>query len=280
MGCWNGTCFISRLPIKSGDDVKVLFMRDRRGATDIQGLCYASDDYGPLGLPFEAQYNDYGGFENVKDSPSNQSNIDFLFKAIGEHCPKDLKAIGDLAERGEIEDRDGKKIRFVMAHKSVWDKSTEMMRDIFVYSDSEYIKLEESIKPLFDKKDRVYRQFGTNNYIEILDKLSKRAKSGESLEEIDLDISCEHPLFDFRWEIPRYNPKLRNNFIELLLLQSFMSHTRLSFHETAGSGSQSSGLDIYKRFYQYMVDICEDILTNEEKEYGDREDSFSCKPNS
>ena len=61
MGCWNKTCGLSNLHITSGTPVYV-FVLEYKGFPD--SLCYSTPFYGPLLLPFNSVYNDYGGGED------------------------------------------------------------------------------------------------------------------------------------------------------------------------------------------------------------------------
>lgn len=61
MGCWNKTCGLSRLHITVGTPVYVFVMEE---AKNNRNRCYTTSLYAPLILPFEAEYNDYGGGEH------------------------------------------------------------------------------------------------------------------------------------------------------------------------------------------------------------------------
>lgn len=63
MGCWNKTCGLSRLHIYAGDPVYV-FVLEQNAINDDR--CYTTALFSPLLLPFEADYNDYGGGENER----------------------------------------------------------------------------------------------------------------------------------------------------------------------------------------------------------------------
>lgn len=67
MGCWNGTCGISQLPILCGDNVTACLIavpqNIRIGAS---GYCYITGFASPITMPFYGSYNDYGGIEDVK----------------------------------------------------------------------------------------------------------------------------------------------------------------------------------------------------------------------
>jgi hypothetical protein len=59
MGCWNGTCGLSGLPITYGEEMYVFPIV----SVNADSFCYASALYRPTVLPFLAEYNDYGGGE-------------------------------------------------------------------------------------------------------------------------------------------------------------------------------------------------------------------------
>ena len=60
MGCWNGTCGLTELPIIVGTDIFVFPVVE--SYTD--SFCYSSALYRPSVLPFRAKYNDYGAGED------------------------------------------------------------------------------------------------------------------------------------------------------------------------------------------------------------------------
>ncbi|KAI9549452.1 hypothetical protein GHT06_001852 [Daphnia sinensis] len=60
MGCWSKTCGLSNLHITAGTPVYVFVLEDSRAGDH----CYSTNLFKPLLLPFESEYNDYGGGEN------------------------------------------------------------------------------------------------------------------------------------------------------------------------------------------------------------------------
>ena len=61
MGCWNGTCAISNLHVRSGQKVAVfLLMKNNEART----FCYGNALYDLCPVPFYGEYNDYGAVEN------------------------------------------------------------------------------------------------------------------------------------------------------------------------------------------------------------------------
>jgi hypothetical protein len=61
MGCWNKTCGLSNLPIHAGEKAYVFVLEPELHQ---DSHCYATHLYRPCLLPFETEYNDYGGGVN------------------------------------------------------------------------------------------------------------------------------------------------------------------------------------------------------------------------
>lgn len=60
MGCWNGTCGLTELPIVEGTDIFVFPVVESYR----DSFCYSTALYRPSILPFRAKYNDYGAGED------------------------------------------------------------------------------------------------------------------------------------------------------------------------------------------------------------------------
>jgi hypothetical protein len=63
MGCWNGTCMISNLPIISGEKIKLVLLRraiDSKRLFNSSAYVYSHDIFTPSFFPLSGVYNDYG----------------------------------------------------------------------------------------------------------------------------------------------------------------------------------------------------------------------------
>jgi len=66
MGCWNGTCAITNLPIYAGEKVYVFFLKEGAFYDKYTGNHCDPDNYYMLEpLYFEGEYNDYGSVESI-----------------------------------------------------------------------------------------------------------------------------------------------------------------------------------------------------------------------
>ena len=86
MGCWNGTCGLTRLPIKAGEPVYGMIITRSQYAMDASdlrghhtsGLCYITDNYYPIAPLFSGRYNDYGC---IDDFPKAEQHLRDLIHA-------------------------------------------------------------------------------------------------------------------------------------------------------------------------------------------------------
>lgn len=67
MGCFNGTCGVSNLPIISGDQIALLFLVSNSAPDNDAGHCHSNDMWSPSFFPLYGEYNDYGSIENYKN---------------------------------------------------------------------------------------------------------------------------------------------------------------------------------------------------------------------
>jgi hypothetical protein len=88
MGCFNGTCALSNLPIHVGEKVVFIPLIKTLGTKTKFFSCGATDNFIPLGFPIIGEYNDYGGIENAT---TDKNNKDFLysFNYFYETCDSD-----------------------------------------------------------------------------------------------------------------------------------------------------------------------------------------------
>jgi hypothetical protein len=90
MGCWNGTCGLSGLPITYGDEMYVFPIVDNGG----DEYCYTTSFYRPVVMPFQAEYDDYGGGEKCS-GVGLELNINNVSKKliemdVGENASHDI----------------------------------------------------------------------------------------------------------------------------------------------------------------------------------------------
>jgi len=68
MGCWNGTCGLTQLPIKDNEAVDFLIILNQGFFTDASGFCYLTGYASPMSFLMSGSYNDYGSVEDIEDN--------------------------------------------------------------------------------------------------------------------------------------------------------------------------------------------------------------------
>ena len=134
MGCWNGTCMISNLPIQYGDRVKLVILRGGISRKEHgSGYVYSHDMFTPSFFPISGQYNDYGMIESI-DEDWNYQLIQKYFKNLfGEKIIADgetkvdynLCDILDGVERGDLK-YFGKPNKEMLQRKELAVKATKV----------------------------------------------------------------------------------------------------------------------------------------------------------
>lgn len=101
MGSFNGTCFLTQMPIHYGDKIRLIFITKNPTSPDYHdsGFCYSSDMYGAYGLPLKGIYNDYGSIDKIEKTAS----VALLTDAFKAHCQDRPKAAGKGWDREEFE---------------------------------------------------------------------------------------------------------------------------------------------------------------------------------
>lgn len=99
MGCWNGTCNISKLPIFHGDDIVVIPLV--AVSDDLStSTCYPTDNFVPFAMPIFGKYNDYGGIEDSIITPENDVLIrsyEFYEKESRNAEPHKIEICGEIS---------------------------------------------------------------------------------------------------------------------------------------------------------------------------------------
>lgn len=82
MGCWNGTCGVSQLPILGGDKVKAFLLLQSKYQREVMGSGTSSSTsyFSPWFFPITAEYNDYGSIENI----TNDWNSKYMLEKFQE----------------------------------------------------------------------------------------------------------------------------------------------------------------------------------------------------
>lgn len=264
MGCWNGTCMISRLPIYEGDDIKLVItmkMWDLSGSS----FCYSDEVYKPAFLPLEGKYNDYGMIEDIKEDFNLKLIMEYLkykYPIINDNEDYSIYDFLECIERDNIKDGNGNDINisFVMIHKYIYDSIV-----------NDYVgEFWNDRKEFLPNGDRKY-YITANEYIDR--KLNFNNFKDEHITFLSTDIVSRKLYISYiyinliRDTVKSNDISLFNNFkIELgnlIKLYSFMGDTRISWMIQCGAGSQSNGQDSY----EFLINSMKKLIDKQKNRY-------------
>ncbi len=95
MGSWNETCQLSHLPIINYDTVTCIILV-KHG--DKINPCYYNENWAPLCLPIDGEYDDYGAIENVKTSDYTKEFLSSLQYTYEDNEAYEFKNIEELVK--------------------------------------------------------------------------------------------------------------------------------------------------------------------------------------
>lgn len=170
MGCWNGTCMVSHLPIFHGDRVKAYAITPHWHETNAEGhiintslipdlgcgYTYATDAWIPFPIGATAEYNDYGSIENLEEGEHTET----IQKVTGKPALQffdEAERVQDFDETGMMRGQHMGKYAIAMVHEKIWNC---MMVDCPIPPDVDKIReeieklqsLEKSIAKVTEKE--------------------------------------------------------------------------------------------------------------------------------
>lgn len=300
MGCWNGTCELSKLPIICGDKMVTIMLIST--GTQIEGLTYYSHDkFVPLGYPIFGEYNDYGCMENIENI-EEQMNFLKTLKIFKEEVDQDIMEniyipyevsdfesflkelmVGDTYFVVEYKNYYGqyKNINYITIHRKLYDDLINEManRDTVSNDNKKYKeKIIDKIKDEFDKKRERQEKLKTLKEDDEeaaeywFDNLTPLSKTLGFVDSINPHMTYDY-LLDKLYE--NWDEKTLFYLTNIVLFDTVLSFMRSGYLVTSGLGSQNQemylqkilALFIFEYSNNYIEDYKKDnILDEDEKE--------------
>lgn len=293
MGCWNGSCFLTNLPIMHGEDVRV-FIVHNQFQNYRNRYCDPTDAGRPLAFSFKGKYDDYGFVDE-----QNGIMLDFIIDSIkncliemevGSNEIHDIEVKRDSFDfnllkeanhegRLQVADIYGEptNLKVIMVRQTALDKLLER----FTWDTYRGVTQEER------DSGKYYR---TLNYKQHCDELCKYLQT--ELENSQKDnipnglyflMKAERILFSETSHIGNVfcavsaiqDGTLQCSYDDLVreititeVLNIFLSSTRRTWSPPSGEGSQDNETKAYEIYAQLILDECAEI----KKYYGDDDD--------
>lgn len=268
MGCWNGTCGISNLPILDGEDVLFhIIINNTNNRRQANTYHYHNDPFIPLSFPMIGKYNEYGSVCNIEYNITTSLiaryfNLDFdkLLPKIGEG---NIKIVDDLYKNTLMP------TGIWMCRKDIVDDFFKSDYEIALYS-TKYRVYDVPLNIAFEDSAREYYQRLCKSK-NCDGSLSKYINKPHRSTEAPLDVAIcgsfsAHktigPIFDqqLEWliflikndydfeseEVQAFFECVKN----YLKIDIILQDTRRGYQPQFGLGSQSLNVDAYKRLHQ------------------------------
>ena len=296
MGSWNGTCFLSHLPIEHGDKIKIIFLRKNvyvDSYTNNVGVCYADHFFKPLYFPISGEYDDYGGIENIELNIISKQ-LDLFKNEIGAKNSQTIftdtvfmkslepwtwENIWRSLERGigkfylENEDEEiefGKDIIGIMIRQDVWDAV------INVQMEADYGWTNENLTSFLTKLWQKIEEddADTQKWLKFdsFDKLFNFYSSGVFFRDFYDIIFGKDKLRDDKLETLLNGKEVfdldifKKCAFEMFAISAHLTDTRRIWGWSgSGSGGQSTNWKTYQKLYQVYSDISKEA----ERKYED-----------
>lgn len=151
MGCFNGTCGVSGMPIRHGDRIVAYMISVPNKPFRPDGYCYPDDYAYPICLPFRGSYNDYGGIEEID---LKDPTLPITAKLLGldlKNFEEDLK---EKLDEGAYEERGSIKVKMGFRDEvraSLWF-CHERIHDAFAKdNDSKHWYTDEPMRDIYER---------------------------------------------------------------------------------------------------------------------------------
>jgi hypothetical protein len=284
MGCWNGTCFLSHLPIHAGEEIKIIFLEktDGEAFTNNTGVCYPNTFFRPIYFPISGRYDDYGGIEDVKMDFITTQGLDIFKKYIGgeksnliyinnrERKEWSWENIWRSIERNigtfylEEEDDEinfGKNIIGIMIRQDVWDRVVEIqLESKHSWDDERIIDILNRKWVDVDKLDEidVIREWKKyDNFDKFFNLFSQKMLFRSFYDLFDKSKIRDDKLTNLLENKEVNDLELFKKYIfEIYAININLGETRRIWgHSGSGAGSQSDNWELYQKIYQAYGDI-------------------------
>ncbi len=275
MGCFNGTCMISNLPISYDEEVKVVLLKSNKlGKTNItsigSGFCHIDEFMYPVFLPFDAKYDDYGSVKDIKEDFNTELILNDLKKVImkirsrngNEKEDYNLYDFIEYIRNGKM--KHYKQLTFYdrLILTNVYNKKKVSNLVEWYNSDITFGFIKKSIYDGIvnnDIKDHFY--YTSDGYVS-----SKEYYSKKFDETLNGEYS-EKPLKKMGYStLNIYSniiQQVKDRYIELSTLEHFMEQTRRHWNIQSGFGSQDDSYNYHRLISNLVINICDEEETND-----------------
>ena len=290
MGCWYQTDYVSKLPIRPGEEVVVIMLKPNKYSEGCPHGCYTIDNFIPFGYPIYGEYDDYGSVENVTNIDDVVSYLETveLYKRVcdfdeNNYEYKEVKTTKDniyevirLLSEGGLYFKD-----YVQPTIAKTPTSIEMgpPEETYILADLMFVR-----RDLYDELIKEVERRITYDGTTILESFKKHLD--ESLTKIrkykyssdedstdgllpflaELNISSSYPntlywrsdddcirIFIFRKLVKEFDETQFDYLKNINLFTTALMFLRTGYYITTGDGSQAFEMLMHKKLAEYII---------------------------
>lgn len=278
MGCWNGTCFMSNLPILDGNRIVLIItaLGNRLVADDkcSTAFCHPNDNEDPITLPIKGTYDDYGSIKLDNK------------KGVAERIAENVigRRMSEILESGHMRDdntfgKDDMHYGVLIMHEHLYDQMIKSYPGNDITSgDSAYDILSGN-----DRYSKLLKKF--SNELKGLEKVIARETHSASVY-----LGCKFNGVDFfdifkkiwkKLKSDRVKKELGDEFdklaYEAISLNSAMLMLRKSYSRGSGAGSQNVGLFYHLEYNKMVAETANELYEDKAELYADYIDYLKTK---
>jgi hypothetical protein len=283
MGCWNGTCGLTNMPIYHGDRAVVIPIAQR---SEYLGLaCYCHDFCVISGFAIRGAYDDYGALEKIDDTLGAQKTVELFAKALNREVTltipdhykeykneiKDAKNLINLIERG-----------FMTCKTPSWHKSPirDMIVSFMMFHEEAFDKIiTETGGRKGYKTEATFAEYLRKGFEKRREEMEKYKKKGLSFlrphDSISRWLESETFLLG-KFALKSIPKNMETPLIELYLFETAMGLLRKHIMPQPGAGSQCGEHYLHKILAEYTIQKEQAIRTEHAEDYGKNEESDNC----
>ena len=291
MGCWYSTCFMSNLPILSGDDIAIFVLAPNYPDIKDGLTCYPTERYVPVGFPIFAEYDDDVQVRNVREI--NEYNKRYLHefapvytKTYSKEDYKhknpnfipynwdDMEQFLQNIIHGQlyVDDRNGQKkqLEHVMVHTQLYLALIKNMSERIPYGANDtlenlmYAKVIKAIEWI--KEENLWQKSIKTKYG--VDPPGLRRFS----DQIHIDSLTRWKTLDTmaQYYVDEGDGYLLDEIVRSMIWSFVMNYSRKGYHCISGGGSQSQEMELQRVIAEFVIERCqtrEVELRQEAEEY-------------
>jgi len=270
MGCWNETCYISKLPILLGEEVVLILLREREYIYDKRPYTsYAYEKYVPFGLPIFGKYNEYGNIEDVTNASDvleylrcidvvnyegNTLDTKSLTKETLTEFTEKIYTEGEYFLKNEL----GKNIPLygMMIKKELYNRILNHFKNRKCLSKNE--TYEEHIREKIKEFDEIPKK-----YAHITDEITRENLQNFAINSIEAtSILIPDKPFDITSFLKNKifkdkDEKAIDYLIDIVVFSYCLKALRMGYYCISGAGSQSEEMLIHKEVAKFVLEQCD-----------------------